>query len=339
MKILVTGGAGFIGCNLVRHLVEAYPDDFIVNLDALTYAGCRASVRDLEEKPNYSFIEGDITDAALVEDVMAGVDAVMHLAAESHVDRSITDPGAFVRTNVLGTQVLLEAARRRGVARFLYVSTDEVMGSLGPDGLFSEDTPLAPNSPYSASKAGGELLARAFFHTYGMETVITRCSNNYGPYQFPEKLIPLFLLNLLDGQTVPVYGDGQNVRDWLFVEDHCRALDVVLRKGIPGEVYCVGGNCEKTNLELTRWLVNATGRGEDAIRYVQDRPGHDRRYAIDAAKIKQNLGWEPAHDFESGMNATISWYKANPWWWQPLRARGLDPARAAANLLPAESKR
>ncbi len=308
MKILVTGGAGFIGSNLVRYLTRTRADDFIVNLDGLTYAGNRESVRDLEGLPNYQFVHGDITDPVLVDDLMAGVDAVMHLAAESHVDRSIADPGAFVRTNVLGTQILLDAARRHGVGRFLYVSTDEVMGSLGPTGAFDEDTPLAPNSPYSASKAAGELLARAYFHTYKMETLVTRCSNNYGPYQFPEKLIPLFFLNLLDGEAVPVYGDGQNVRDWLFVEDHCRALDVVLRSGKPGETYCIGGNSERTNLEITRWLVARAGRDDSAIRYVQDRPGHDRRYAIDASKIRRELGWVPPRTLDEGLaQMTRAW--------------------------------
>jgi len=262
---------------------------------------------------------------------MQGVDAVMHLAAESHVDRSITDPEAFVRTNVLGTQTMLDVARRQGVTRFLYCSTDEVMGSLGPTGLFSEETPIQPNSPYSASKAGGELMARAFHHTYGMETVITRCSNNYGPYQFPEKLIPLFILNLLQGGTVPVYGDGQNVRDWLYVVDHCRALDTVLRKGTPGEVYCVGGNAERTNLFITHWLIERLGRDASAIRHVQDRPGHDRRYAIDASRISRELGWEPSVGFEEGMEATVAWYLANETWWRPLHERGLDTARAEAN--------
>jgi dTDP-glucose 4,6-dehydratase len=337
MNILVTGGAGFIGSNLVRYLADTYPDDRIVNLDTLTYAGNRESVRDLEARTNYRFVQGDITDNDLVDGLMAGVDAVMHLAAESHVDRSIADPGSFVRTNVLGSQVLLDSARRHKVSRFLYVSTDEVMGSLGDSGFFHEDTPLAPSSPYSASKAGGELLARAFFHTYGLETLITRCSNNYGPYQFPEKLIPFFLLELESGGTVPLYGDGLNVRDWLYVGDHCTALDLVMRKGRPGEVYCVGGDCERSNAEITWFLLEATGRGEEAVRYVQDRPGHDRRYAIDAAKIKRELGWEPSHDFQSGMTATIAWYRANAWWWQPLLERALDPARAAANLRPARS--
>ncbi|MBU6429512.1 MAG: dTDP-glucose 4,6-dehydratase [Cyanobacteria bacterium REEB65] len=333
MNILVTGGAGFIGSNLVRYLAHTYPGDHIVNLDALTYAGNRESIRDLEALPNYRFVEGDIGDRALLDALLPGVDAVAHLAAESHVDRSIADPGVFVRTNVLGTQYLLEAARRHHVSRFLYVSTDEVMGSLGPGGKFDEQTSLAPNSPYSASKAGGELLARAYFHTYGFETVITRCSNNYGPFQFPEKLIPLFILNLLEGKQVPVYGDGLNIRDWLFVEDHCRALDLVLRRGRAGEVYCIGGNCEKNNLEMTRWLVQRMGRDESSIRYVQDRPGHDRRYAIDASKIARELGWEPAHDFSTGMAATVDWYLANKWWWQPLRERAVESARAAANAI------
>jgi dTDP-glucose 4,6-dehydratase len=331
MKILVTGGCGFIGSNLVRHLLETRPEDSVVNLDVLTYAACRESLADLEADPRYRFIQGDITDREAVSAAMQGVDAVMHMAAESHVDRSITDPEVFVRTNVLGTQTMLDVARRQGVTRFLYCSTDEVMGTLGPTGLFSEKTPIQPNSPYSASKAGGELLARAFSHTYGMETVITRCSNNYGPYQFPEKLIPLFILNLLQGGTVPVYGDGQNVRDWLYVVDHCRALDVVLRKGAPGEVYCVGGNAERTNLFITHWLIERLGRDASAIRLVQDRPGHDRRYAIDASRISRELGWEPSVGFEEGMEATVAWYLANEAWWRPLHERGLDTARAEAN--------
>ncbi|MEB3299788.1 MAG: dTDP-glucose 4,6-dehydratase [Candidatus Sericytochromatia bacterium] len=331
MHILVTGGCGFIGSNLVRHLLDAHPDDTITNLDVLTYAACPESLADVATHPRYRFLEGDITDREVVAEALRGVDAVMHLAAESHVDRSITDPEAFVRTNVLGTQTLLDTARRQGIPRFLYCSTDEVMGSLGPSGLFSEDTPIQPNSPYSASKAGGELLARAFHHTYGMETVVTRCSNNYGPFQFPEKLIPLFILNLLQGGTVPVYGDGLNVRDWLFVLDHCRAMDTVLRTGRPGEVYCVGGNAERTNMEITRWLLARLKKDESAIRYVQDRPGHDRRYAIDASKIRRELGWEPSVGFEEGMEATVSWYLGHESWWRPLLERGLDTNRAEAN--------
>lgn len=334
MKILVTGGAGFIGSNLVRYLIGRHPTDEIWNLDALTYASSPGTVGDLATQPSYRFVHGDITDVKVVDGVMKEVDTVIHLAAESHVDRSITDSTAFVRTNVLGTQVLLEAARRHHVSRFLYVSSDEVMGSLGPTGYFDEESVLAPTSPYSASKAAGELLVRAFFHTHGLETLITRCSNNYGPYQFPEKLIPFFLLNLLEGKSVPVYGDGLNIRDWLFVRDHCQALDLVVRKGRAGQIYCIGGNCERTNLQITEALLAITGRSSSAISHVRDRPGHDRRYAVNATKIRDELGWEPGHHFEVGLAETVEWYRQNSWWWQPLRERGLDPARAAANLIP-----
>jgi dTDP-glucose 4,6-dehydratase len=331
MKLLITGGAGFIGSNLVRHMVNTYPQYHVVNLDALTYAGNKDSLKDLEGKPNYQFVQGDICDAELVDGLMQGVGAVLHLAAESHVDRSITDPGAFVRTNVMGTQVLLDAAKRHGVERFVHVSTDEVYGTLGATGLFTEETPLAPNSPYSASKAGSDLLARAYFETFGFPTLITRCSNNYGPYQFPEKLIPLFITNLMEDQSVPVYGDGLNVRDWLHVEDHCRAIDAVLHKGKPGEVYNIGGNNEKTNMEITRTVLSKLGKPESLIRYVQDRPGHDKRYAIDAGKMKRELGWEPLYTFETGIDQTLSWYQANEAWWRPLKQRGLDAQREKAN--------
>ncbi|HEY9855069.1 MAG TPA: dTDP-glucose 4,6-dehydratase [Stenomitos sp.] len=331
MKILITGGAGFIGGNLVRHLLDEHPTYQVVNLDALTYAGCLESLQDVSSNPRYTFVHGDICDPALVDAVMAGVDAVMHLAAESHVDRSISDPAAFVRTNVLGTQVLLDAAKRHKVERFLHVSTDEVYGSLGPTGFFTEETPYAPNSPYSASKAGSDMLARAYFETYGFETVITHCSNNYGPYHFPEKLIPLFITNLMDDQSVPVYGDGLNVRDWLHVEDHCRALDRVLHAGKPGEVYNIGGHNEKTNMEITRLILEKLGKPESLIRYVADRPGHDKRYAIDAAKIERELGWVPRYTFETGLDQTIAWYLANEAWWRPLKQRGLDAQRAQAN--------
>ncbi|MNX53807.1 dTDP-glucose 4,6-dehydratase [compost metagenome] len=331
MKLLITGGAGFIGSNLVRHMVNTYPQYHVVNLDALTYAGNKDSLKDLEGKANYQFVHGDICDAELVDGLMQGVGAVLHLAAESHVDRSITDPGAFVRTNVMGTQVLLDAAKRHGVERFVHVSTDEVYGSLGPTGFFTEETPLAPNSPYSASKAGSDLLARAYFETFGFPTLITRCSNNYGPYQFPEKLIPLFITNLMEDQSVPVYGDGLNVRDWLHVEDHCRAIDAVLHKGKPGEVYNIGGNNEKTNMEITRKVLSKLNKPESLIRYVQDRPGHDKRYAIDAGKMKRELGWEPLYTFETGIEQTLSWYLANEAWWRPLKQRGLDAQREKAN--------
>lgn len=333
MKVLITGGAGFIGSNLVRHMVTAHPDYHVINLDALTYAGNKDSLKDVEDRTNYQFVHGDICDAGLVNDLMQGVDAVLHLAAESHVDRSISDPGIFVRTNVMGTQVLLEAAKRAGVQRFVHVSTDEVYGSLGPEGYFTEETPLAPNSPYSASKAGSDLLARAYFETFKLPTIITRCSNNYGPYQFPEKLIPLFITNLMEDQPVPVYGDGQNVRDWLHVEDHCRAIDRVLHKGKPGEVYNIGGHNEKTNLEITRLILEKLGKPESLIRFVQDRPGHDKRYAIDPEKMTNELGWEPSYTFETGIEQTIQWYLANETWWRPLKQRGLDAMRAKANAM------
>ncbi len=331
MKILITGGAGFIGGNLVRHMLNEHPTYQIVNLDALTYAGCLESLTDVSSNPRYSFVHGDICDAALVDEVMQGVDAVMHLAAESHVDRSITDPAAFVRTNVLGTQVLLDAAKHHKVERFLHVSTDEVYGSLGPTGFFTEETPYAPNSPYSASKAGSDMLARAYFETFKFETLITHCSNNYGPYHFPEKLIPLFITNLMDDVSVPVYGDGLNVRDWLHVEDHCWALDRVLHAGKAGEVYNIGGHNEKTNMEITRTVLEKLGKPESLIRYVQDRPGHDKRYAIDASKIERELGWVPSYTFETGIDQTIAWYLANEAWWRPLKQRGLDAQRAKAN--------
>jgi len=331
MKLLITGGAGFIGSNLVRHMVNTYPQYHVINLDALTYAGNLDSLSDLEGKANYQFVHGDICDAKLVDDVMQGVGAVLHLAAESHVDRSITDPGAFVRTNVMGTQVLLDAAKRHGVERFVHVSTDEVYGTLGPTGYFTEETPLAPNSPYSASKAGSDLLARAYFETFGFPTLITRCSNNYGPYQFPEKLIPLFITNLMEDVQVPVYGDGLNVRDWLHVEDHCRAIDRVLHKGKAGEVYNIGGHNEKTNMEITRTILEKLNKPESLIRYVQDRPGHDKRYAIDPEKMTNELGWEPQYTFETGIEQTISWYLANESWWRPLKQRGLDAQREKAN--------
>jgi dTDP-glucose 4,6-dehydratase len=331
MKLLITGGAGFIGSNLVRHMVNTYPQYHVINLDVLTYAGNKDSLKDLEGKANYQFVHGDICDADLVDGVMQGVGAVLHLAAESHVDRSITDPGAFVRTNVMGTQVLLDAAKRHGVERFVHVSTDEVYGSLGATGFFTEETPLAPNSPYSASKAGSDLLARAYFETFKFPTLITRCSNNYGPYQFPEKLIPLFITNLMEDIQVPIYGDGLNVRDWLHVEDHCRAIDKVLHKGKPGEVYNIGGHNEKTNMEITRTILEKLNKPESLIRYVQDRPGHDMRYAIDPEKMTNELGWEPQYTFETGIEQTIQWYLSNESWWRPLKQRGLDAQRAKAN--------
>lgn len=331
MRVLITGGAGFIGGNLVRHMLAEHPTYEIVNLDLLTYAGCLESLADVKDQPRYRFVHGDICDAALVHEVMQGVEAVMHLAAESHVDRSISDPASFVRTNVLGTQVLLDAARHHHVERFLHVSTDEVYGSLGSTGFFTEETPYGPNSPYSASKAGSDMLARAYWETYRFPTLVTHCSNNYGPFHFPEKLLPLFITNLMDGVQVPVYGDGLNVRDWLHVLDHCRALDRVLHGGAPGEVYNIGGHNEKTNLEITHLILEKMGQDPSMIRYVQDRPGHDKRYAIDASKIERELGWVPSYTFETGLDQTIDWYLKNEAWWRPLKQRGLDEARAKAN--------
>ncbi|PYI52105.1 dTDP-glucose 4,6-dehydratase [Paenibacillus flagellatus] len=307
--IWVTGGMGFIGSNFILHMLREHPDYTIVNYDALTYAGDPDNVREAEPNPRYRFVRGDITDAEAVEDAMEGADAVVHFAAESHVDRSIADPAAFVRTNVLGTQMLLEAARRLGVRRFVHVSTDEVYGTLGATGLFSETTPLAPNSPYSASKAGSDLLVRAYYHTYGMDVVTTRCSNNYGPRQHPEKLIPLVITRALRNLPIPVYGNGLNVRDWLYVEDHCRAVDLVLHQGRAGEVYNIGGGNELTNLEVVRRILDELGKPHSLIEMVQDRPGHDLRYAIDASKLASELGWRPAHTFEQGLRHTLDWYR------------------------------
>ena len=321
--VLVTGGAGFIGSNLVRFILRDRPAWRVVNLDALTYSGNLENLRDVEQDGRYRFVRGDVCDAALVEKLVRECDAVMHLAAESHVDRSIMDAGPFMRTNVAGTQVLLDCVRRAGGRRFLYVSTDEVYGSLPldrPELKFTEDLPLAPNSPYAASKAAGDLLARAWHHTFGLDVVITRCSNNFGPYQFPEKVIPLFVTNLLEGRKVPLYGDGLNVRDWLHVEDHCEALLAVLERGRPGEVYNIGGNNERSNLELTRTILQVMGRGEEMIQPVADRPGHDRRYAIDSSKIQRELGWRATRSaWPAALEKTVAWYRDHAEWWQRVR--------------------
>lgn len=348
MRLLVTGGLGFIGSNLVRHLLKTYPDYEIINLDAQTYAGHLENLEDIAKNPKYKFVKGRIEDARLVNHIVSGefagkIDGILNLAAESHVDRSIEDPAVFVNSNVMGTQVLLEAAFQHGLIkgtkpgvnaqysiRYVQISTDEVYGSLGPTGLFTEDTPLAPNSPYSSSKAGADLLCRAYFHTFGMPTMITRCSNNYGPYQHPEKLIPLFIDNLMNNKQVPVYGDGANVRDWLHVEDHCRAIDAVFHKGLPGEVYNIGGNNERTNMQITKLLLSELGKGEDLIRYVEDRLGHDRRYAIDSSKISKELGWEPKHTFETGIRETIGWYKSNQVWLAKVTGKHDAAAEQAA---------
>ena len=316
--LLVTGGAGFIGSNFILYMFDKYPDVKIINLDLLTYAGNLENLKDIADNPNYTFVKGDIADPRIVNRVVPGVDYIVNFAAESHVDRSIEDPLLFIKTNVMGTQVLLDAARKHGVERYLQVSTDEVYGSLGPTGYFTEETPIAPNSPYSASKAGADMLVRAYYETYGLPVLITRCSNNYGPYQFPEKLIPFFIKKLLNGQKVPVYGDGLNIRDWLYVEDHCSAINTVLQKGKVGEVYNIGGNNEKTNIEITKLILQGLGKPETMIQYVKDRLGHDRRYAIDSGKIQSKLGWQPATSFEDGIEMTIKWYLDNRDWWEKL---------------------
>jgi dTDP-glucose 4,6-dehydratase len=319
--VLVTGGAGFIGSNLVRFLRRERPDWTVVNLDKLTYAGNAESLADLRGDPKHVFERGDIADAGLVERLIREhrVDALLNLAAESHVDRSILGPAIFVETNVGGTQVLLEAARKLGLRRFVQVSTDEVYGSLGKTGKFSEESPLRPSSPYSASKAAADLLTLAYGHTFGMDVVVTRCSNNYGPYQFPEKLIPLMIANALEGRKLPVYGDGMQVRDWIHVEDHCRALLLALERGRGGEVYNVGADNEWPNLQIVSRLLQILGKGSELIEHVKDRPGHDRRYAIEAAKAQAELGWAPRIGFADGLQATVGWYVANRGWWERVR--------------------
>jgi dTDP-glucose 4,6-dehydratase len=317
--MLITGGCGFIGSNFIRHILAAEPDVTVVNFDALTYAGNLANLADLDGHPRYRFVRGDVTDRAAVEAAAAGADSILHFAAESHVDRSIMDSAPFLRTNVLGTQVLLDVARAAGVRRYVQVSTDEVYGSLGPTGLFTEETPLAPNSPYAASKAAADLLVRSYVHTFGFPAVITRCSNNYGPYQFPEKIIPLFISNLQRDEPVPVYGDGLQVRDWIHVNDHCAAVHRVWRQGRVGEVYNVGGRCERTNLELTNALLDVMGKPRSLVRYVKDRPGHDRRYAIDCSKIERELGWEPRVPFAEGLRQTVEWYRHHADWVAGIR--------------------
>lgn len=314
MKLLVTGGAGFIGSCFVRHILNKYPDYKVVNIDLLTYAGNIENLNDVKDNPNYMFVHGDICDKNLVRDLTSQVDVLINFAAESHVDRSIAGPEVFIDTNVKGTLNLLQAAKEMKLERYLQVSTDEAYGSLGKTGYFTETTPIAPNSPYSASKASADMLVRAYFETYGMPVLTTRCSNNYGPYQFPEKLIPFFISQLLKGEKVPVYGDGLNVRDWLYVYDHCAAIDTVLHKGKVGEVYNIGGHNEKTNMEITRIILDAMGKDDSSIKYVEDRLGHDKRYAIDNTKIQTELGWEPSLTFEEGIKLTIDWYLNNQDW-------------------------
>lgn len=315
MKVLITGGAGFIGSNFLKYMVKKYPHYKLVHVDALTYAGNLENLQELESHPQYRFVKGDITDTVLVESLFAeGIDTVVNFAAESHVDRSIANPGIFVETNVVGTHVLLAAAVKYGVGKFVQISTDEVYGTLGKTGLFTEQTPLAPNSPYSASKAGADHLVRAYHETYQLPVNITRCSNNYGPYQFPEKLIPLMITQALQDKPLPIYGDGQNVRDWLHVDDHCSAIDLIMHKGVDGEVYNVGGNNERTNVEVVNAILDILKKPQSLMKYVEDRKGHDRRYAIDASKIKAELGWQPQYDFDTGLQQTISWYLSHTDW-------------------------
>jgi dTDP-glucose 4,6-dehydratase len=315
LKVLVTGGAGFIGSNFIRYLLRTRPDCTVINLDKLTYAGNLANLADVESDSNYRFQQGDICDGATVEKLMqGGVDAVVHFAAETHVDRSIADARAFVETNVQGTYSLLNLARRHRVARFVHVSTDEVYGSLAAGEKANENSPLAPNSPYAASKAAADLLARSFWRTYRFPVIVARPSNNYGPFQFPEKLIPLMICNALEGKKLPLYGDGMNERDWVFVEDHCRALDLILQDGRPGETYNIGTGAAVTNLSVVRSLPRLLGGSEDLIEFVADRPGHDRRYALDATKIARELGWKPEVDLEEGLRRTVEWYRVHPQW-------------------------
>ena len=318
MKLLVTGGCGFIGSNFIRHVLTEHADDRIVNLDKLTYAGNPANVADLERHPRYSFVHGDICDAKLVRDAARGVDAVVNFAAMTHVDRSILDPDEFLKTDVLGVHVLLEAVRELRIPRLLQISTDEVYGSI-PRGAATEASPLRPTNPYSAAKAGGDLLAQAYWNTHGVPVVITRSSNNFGPYQYPEKVVPLFVTNALDDQPLPLYGDGRQVRDWLYVLDNCAAIDLVLRQGRDGEVYNVGGGHEVENVALTREILRLTGKPDRLIQPGADRPGHDRRYALDCTKLWQ-LGWAPRYPFASALETTVRWYRDNTAWWRPLKS-------------------
>ncbi|RAS82286.1 dTDP-glucose 4,6-dehydratase [Priestia endophytica] len=321
MNILVTGGAGFIGSNFIHYMIETYPAYFIVNYDVLTYAGNLDNLKEVHHHEHYTFIKGDINNRELLDRVVKEheIDVIVNFAAESHVDRSITEPDVFIKSNVLGTQTLLDIARENEIKKYVQISTDEVYGSLGETGYFTEEAPLAPNSPYAASKAGADMLVSAYYKTYGLNVNITRCSNNYGPYQFPEKLIPLMITNAMEGERLPIYGDGKNVRDWLHVRDHCTAIDLVIHKGVAGEVYNIGGHNEKTNNEIVHFIVEKLGVSKDLIMFIEDRLGHDRRYAIDATKVKRELGWEPTYTFEKGMDETIRWYVEHEKWWRKIK--------------------
>lgn len=323
MNVLVTGGAGFIGSNFVRYFLKKYPDCRVINYDLLTYAGNLSSIKDIEPLSNYTFIQGDIRDAEKIQAVMQEykIDSIVHFAAESHVDRSIQGPMQFYTTNIVGTAVLLEAAKTFGIQRFLHISTDEVYGSLGETDYFTEETPVSPNSPYSASKASSDLIALSYFETYKLPVIVTRCSNNYGPYQYPEKLIPLMITNAMKDKELPVYGTGQNVRDWLHVFDHCTAIDLVLHNGRDGEIYNVGGNNEKRNIEIVETILEKLGKSKSMISFVPDRLGHDWRYAIDSSKLQRELGWKPIYSFTEGLEDTIDWYRKNEQWWKPLKSR------------------
>ncbi|MCT4508402.1 MAG: dTDP-glucose 4,6-dehydratase [Tepidibacter sp.] len=318
-KILVTGGAGFIGSNFIRYILNKYEHYKIVNLDLLTYAGNLENLKDIEDDPNYEFIKGNIADIELVNNIVSNdIDYIINFAAESHVDNSIENPSIFIKTNIIGTQVLLDASKKYSIKKYIQISTDEVYGSLKETGYFTEETPLAPNSPYSASKAGADLLVRSYNETFNLPVNITRCSNNYGPYQFPEKLIPLMITNSYKNKQLPVYGDGLNIRDWLHVKDHCSAIDLVLHKGKIGKIYNIGGNNEKRNIEIVKLILKNLGRQESLIEYVKDRPGHDKRYAIDSSKIQNELGWKPKYTFETGIKETIRWYLNNKDWWKNI---------------------
>jgi dTDP-glucose 4,6-dehydratase len=319
MKILVTGGAGFIGSNFIHYMLKQHPDYQIINLDKLTYAGNLENLKEVENNPHYTFVKGDICDQKIVEQICEqGVDAIINFAAETHVDRSILDPQAFIRTDIFGTHTLLEAVNKYKIKKYIQISTDEVYGSI-VHGAFKETDPLDSSSPYSASKAGADLLVLAYKKTFDTPVMITRCSNNYGPYQYPEKLIPLFVTNAMEDQELPVYGKGENVRDWIYVEDHCSAIDLVLHKGEIGEVYNVGASQEKNNLEVTETILAAVNKPKSLIKFVKDRPGHDLRYAIDSSKL-QKLGWKPKYDFTAGMKLTVEWYQKNPDWWKKIKS-------------------